>query len=163
MQILFNGKSYASLDEMPANERQAYENLQQIFVDANGNGIPDFMEGDVARKVMSAFTSTNVADANGRVYTSLEELPPEVREKVERAFSKLSQLGIIVPASFPTDSPPPGPASGAAFEPAFGPSKPLIPQEPTIQESGGRTWLFLLLSALILCGLAGLAVYLFLR
>ena len=49
MQIIFNGKTYNSLEEMPANERQAFEQMQQIFVDANGNGIPDFMEGDISR------------------------------------------------------------------------------------------------------------------
>ena len=54
MQIMFNGKTYNSLEEMPANERMAYEQMQKIFVDANGNGIPDFLEGDIAKNVMTA-------------------------------------------------------------------------------------------------------------
>ena len=33
MQIIFNGKTYNSIDEMPVNERQAYEQMSQIFKD----------------------------------------------------------------------------------------------------------------------------------
>ena len=57
MHILFNGKTYNSLEEMPAKERQAYEQIRKIFVDANGNGIPDFLEGDIVKNVITAFTS----------------------------------------------------------------------------------------------------------
>jgi len=41
MQIIFNNKTYNSLEEMPANEREAYESMFKIFKDENGNGIPD--------------------------------------------------------------------------------------------------------------------------
>jgi hypothetical protein len=93
MQIVFNSKTYDSLEEMPANERQAYEQLQQIFVDANGNGIPDFLEGDSAKNVITAITSA--VNHDGKVYNSLKELPPETCQKVQDAFAKLNEMGIV--------------------------------------------------------------------
>jgi hypothetical protein len=157
MQIVFNGKTYNSLDEMPANEREAYGQLQKIFVDANGNGIPDFMEGDMAKNVMTAFT--NVVNYDGKVYNNLEELPPDARQKVEKAFAKLNQLGIVT-GSF-TQGVNKIPAS---FEPAFQPSKPLIPQEPVVQAGEGNRWMLILgfLAALLVCAVV-VALFMFIR
>jgi len=154
MQIMFNGKSYTSLEEMPANERQAYEQMFQIFKDENGNGIPDFLEGDIAKSVMTVVT--NLVYYDGKVYNGLNERPPEARQKVEQAFAKLNQLGIVTAV--------PSAQKAAPFEPAFQSSKPLLQQEPTIQESGGNRWVLIVgfLAALLLCAVA-LAVVLFLR
>ena len=156
MQIMFNGKTYNSLEEIPANERQAYEQLQQIFVDANGNGIPDFLEGDVAKKVITAVSS--VVNYDGRTYNSLDELPPDTRQKVQDAFAKLNEMGIINPNAATQDS-----SKHPAFDFAFQPSKPLIPQEPT--GSGANRNLVIIIVvvvALIVCG-AGAALFLFLQ
>jgi hypothetical protein len=155
MQIIFNGKTYNNVDEMPANERQAYESMFQIFTDANGNGIPDFLEGDIAKNVMTAFT--NVVHYDGKIYNSMDDLPPEARQKVQDAFAKLNQLGIITAA--------PSAQKTSAFEPAFQPSRPLISQEPTIQEGGGRNWLIIVgfLGAVLICAVAIAVAIFFLR
>ena len=153
MQIIFNGKSYNSVEEMPANERQAYESMFQIFTDKNGNGVPDFLEGDIAQNVVTAFT--NVVHYDGKVYNSMDELPAEARQKMQEAMSKLGQLGIVtnMPAQAKRD-----------FDPAFKSSQPLLSQEPTIQESGGRNWMIILgfLGAVLVCAIA-IAVVAFLR
>ncbi len=162
MQINFNGKTYNSLDEMPANERQAYEHLQKIFVDANGNGIPDFMEGDVASKIITAF-STNVVDFNGQTYNNINDLPPETKQKVEAAFAKLQQMGLVSPQAMSGIS---SSQPQIDFEPAFAPSKPIIPQEPTIQEVKGPNFMGIalaLIAALVVCGIAAAAVFLLLQ
>ncbi len=155
MQINFNSKTYNSVDEMPANERQAYESMFQIFTDANGNGIPDFLEGDIAKNVMTAFTSA--INYDGKVYNSVDELPPEARQKLQDAFAKLNQLGIVTAAPSAQKTP--------AFEPAFQSSRPLIPQEPTFQESGGRNWLVIVgfLAAMLVCAVAIAVAIFFLR
>jgi len=156
MQIIFNGKTYNSLEDMPANERQAYEHMLTIFKDANDNGIPDFMEGDMAKNVMTAFTSN--VNFNGKVYSNLNELPPEAKEKVQKAFDKLKQMGIV------TDTPSlqgPSPAP-ADFDPAFQSSKPMLTQEPVAPESGGRNWILIVgfLAAILVCALAiALVIY----
>lgn len=150
MQIVFNNKSYNSLEEMPANEREAYESMFNIFQDANGNGIPDFLEGDIAKNVMTAFTS-NVT-YNGQSYNNLNDLPPEARQRVEAAFVKLNNLGLIAgtPTGAPAQPRPP------AFEPAFKSSKPLLQQEPVIDESGSRNWMIIIgfLGVLLFCAVA---------
>lgn len=155
MQIIFNGKTYNSVNEMPANERQAYEQMFQIFTDKNGNGIPDFLEGDIAKNVMTAFT--NVVNYDGKVYNNMDELPPEARQKLQDAFAKLNQMGIVTAAPSTQQTP--------AFEPAFKPSKPLIPQEPTFQESGGRNWLIIVgfLGAMLVCAVVIAVAIFFLR
>lgn len=155
MQIIFNGKTYNSVDEMPASEREAYESMFKIFQDADGNGIPDFLEGDIAKNVLTAFT--NVVHYDGKVYNSMDELPPEARQKVQAAFTKLNNLGLIS-AGASTPKPP-------AFEPAFQPSRPLMPQEPTIQESGGRNWLIIVgfLGAMLVCAVVVAVAIFFLR
>ena len=155
MQIIFNGKTYNSVNEMPANERQAYEQMFQIFTDKNGNGIPDFLEGDIAKNVMTAFT--NVVNYDGKVYNNMDELPPEARQKLQDAFAKLNQMGIVTAATSTQQTP--------AFEPAFKPSKPLIPQEPTFQESGGRNWLIIVgfLGAMLVCAVVIAVAIFFLR
>lgn len=153
MQINFNGKTYNSVEEMSANERQAYESMFQIFKDANGNGIPDFLEGDVAKNVMTAFTSNVVY--NGKTYSNMDELPAEARQKLNDAMGKLNQLGIVtnIPAT----------QAKQAFEPAFKSSRPLIPQEPAIQEGGGKNWVVIIgfLAAVLVCAV-GIAVTIFL-
>ena len=159
MQINFNGKTYNSLEEMPANERQAYEQLQKIFVDANGNGIPDFLEGDVAQKVITAFSSA--VNYDGKVYNNLDELPPEIRQKVQNAFEKLNQMGILKPNTVMQD-----PSKAPGFEYAYQPSPPLIPKESDIAEGSVRTRklaiLFAIVAALIICG-AGAVFFLLAR
>ena len=45
--IHFNGKTYHDIAEMPAMERQAYEQLMAIFKDEDQDGTPDIFQGDV--------------------------------------------------------------------------------------------------------------------
>lgn len=158
MHIIFNGKTYNSVDEMPANERQAYEQMFQIFTDKNGNGIPDFLEGDITKNVVTAFTSN--VNYNGQVFNNLNDLPPEAREKVQKAFEVMQRLGLATPEMAQSAS-----AKPPAFEPAFQPSKPLIPQEPTFQESGGRNWLIIVgfLGAMLVCAVVIAVAIFFLR
>lgn len=158
MQITFNGKTYNSVDEMPANERQAYEQMFQIFTDKNGNGIPDFLEGDITKNVITAFASN--VNYNGQVFNNFNDLPPEAREKVQKAFEVMQRLGLATPEMAQGAS-----AKQPSFEPAFQPSKPLIPQEPTIQESGGRNWMIIVgfLGAILICAVAIAVAIFFLR
>ncbi len=157
MQITFNGKTYNNIEDMPAKERAAFNQMQQIFVDANGNGIPDFMEGDMFKNVMAAASNNVVYE--GKVYNNLEDIPPDVREKVQTALNKLKQLGLVADVPDMRAS-----ASNARpdFEPAFPASKPLIPQEPTFDD-GGRNLVLIISSlvALLVCG-AGIAAAFFL-
>jgi hypothetical protein len=43
--IIFNGREYASPEEMPREAREAYEAALGVFADKDGDGVPDLLEG----------------------------------------------------------------------------------------------------------------------
>jgi len=147
--IIFNGKSYNSLEEMPEKERLAYEQMMGIFADKNGNGIPDFMEGDLVQKVM-AVNSTHVnINANGQTYQNLDDLPPELRQRVDKAFQVMTNFGIIpgVPEELKMNN------QQGNREP-MAQSKPLlfrVNTPPPFRRKAGRVFFRGSLAALCLC------------
>ncbi len=94
--IIFNGKSYNTPDEMSAAERASFEQLAGLFVDKNGNGIPDFLEGDIVKNVSTAYA--NIVSINGDVVNA-SEMPEEMRIKVQSAFQKMSEMGLVPDAA----------------------------------------------------------------
>jgi hypothetical protein len=158
--IIFNGKSYNSLEEMAPNEKQAYEQMMEIFVDANGNGVPDFLEGDVVQNLLSKYSTTTSVE--GKVVYGLEELPPEMQQSVQTAFKKLTQFGIL-PGEMPITNQMQNPQVGQ--EPIIQ-SRPFISREfqPVIEEDKGSNALPWMLAgaALLFClALAAFAVFYF--
>lgn len=161
--IIFNGKTYNSLEEMPANERQAYEQIANMLVDKNGNGIPDFLEGDMVKNVMTAFVSS--LNVNGQNYDGMNDMPPEIRAKVQGAFEKLSELGVVTKSTSPMVMQ----VNGMQVEqkPQMV-SKPLVPQgtNPAVQEESGPNVLLLSLAGIVLVfclAIAAFAVFYFMR
>ncbi len=151
-QIHFNGKTYDDLAEMPAMERQAYEQLLSIFEDEDQDGIPDIFQGDVVGNLLKAATTTVFVD--GRQVSGLGALTPEQRTKFEQGMSKLKELGII--SEVPDLS---GSAQVPSWEDAeIRPSKPVITSLSVIQEDGSSRWL-LVVAILVAAGIfvAGIA------
>lgn len=92
--IVINGKSYESLDEMPPDIRQLYEQTMGILSDKNRNGLPDFLEGKTDATAVQLETGELEFQASqfvfdGKVYTSMDELPGEAQQKYHQAMSKL--------------------------------------------------------------------------
>lgn len=158
--IIFNGKSYNSLEEMPQNEKQAYEQMMEIFVDANGNGVPDFLEGDIVQNVLRKYST--IVNVDGKTVHGLNELPPELHESAQLAFKKLTQLGIL-PGDMPIVNQTQNMQVGQ--EPMIQ-SRPFVSREftPAIEEDKGSNALPWILAgaALLFClVLAGFAVFYF--
>ena len=137
--IIFNGKTYNDINDMPADERQAYDQMSGIFADKDGNGIPDFMEGNIAMSVMNASASGFVV--NGKTYASLDEMPEDMRTKMRSAFDALASAGLVSKSTFvqmteaktiPRSQPTPQPS--AVIE----------------EERGGKTFT-LILGGMVLC------------
>lgn len=155
--IIFNGRTYNSIEEMPVSERQAYTQIASMLVDKDGNGIPDFLEGDVVKNVMTAFTSS--VHINGQTYDGMNDLPPEVLAKVQGAFTKMSELGIV--AKMP---PVMTQVSGVSIEP-----KPVMSSTPiisnttnaSIQEEKSSPMVWVLIGMGIMLCLALVAVGIF--
>jgi hypothetical protein len=60
MKILVDGQEFKSIDELPLEARAKYEKSMGIL-DANRNGIPDFMEGMMGTRESAAPVSTKLA------------------------------------------------------------------------------------------------------
>jgi hypothetical protein len=153
-QIHFNGKTYNDLAEMPATERQAYEQLTALFKDENQDGIPDMFQGDIIGNLLNAAATKVMVD--GKQVSGLGEMSPEQRAKFQKGMAKLKELGII--SQVPDLS---SESQAASWENAdIRPSQPIIPTRSAIEEdTGGRVnVLVALLAALVVCG-AGVVIF----
>jgi hypothetical protein len=95
-EIIVNGKMYTSVDEMPPEIRQAYEQAMSVLADKNQNGVPDILEGVMATDGINVQTtpitiSSSQFIVDGKTYSSVDELPPEARAKYEQAMAKLGK------------------------------------------------------------------------
>lgn len=78
--ITINGKTYGSIEEMPADVRRKYAEAMSVLADRDGNGVPDAIEGDSPDpNVISHVTTSERIFVNGREYGSWDEVPPELR------------------------------------------------------------------------------------
>jgi hypothetical protein len=102
--IVIDGKTYNSVDEMPPDIRQKYEQAMRSLGDANNNQIPDAFETmnifadkdkdgvpDVLENLAAghATVSTMKIIVDGKEFNGLENLPPEARARYEEAMGKL--------------------------------------------------------------------------
>lgn len=142
--IIFNGKTYNRIEDMPASERQAFEQMSKMFVDANGNGIPDFLEGDMVQNVLAAHSTKTQISADGKTYHTLEDLPPELRQSVDGAFQMLSNMGIL-------KDPPEMQSKPFSREPEFE-SRPFETKgSNAIEEERGTSTFTFVIAGIVLC------------
>jgi hypothetical protein len=155
--ISFNGKTYNSLEEMPADQRAAYEQVMAFMKDENNNGIPDMFEGDVIQK-MIGLASTRII-VNGQEVQSVESLSPEARAKFDKAMLKLNQLGIL-PSGTPSQLPLQSPPQIAPSEPVFMQSPSFVQSSPSAitEDTGPRFGVIIIaiLTVFLVCALATL-------
>lgn len=95
--IVFNGKSYASLDEMPPEERKVYEQVAGMFADKNQDGVPDVFEGVMGMgevNVHSVSMSSDQAQiiVDGKAYSSVDDMPAEVRQHYNQAMAEIGRV-----------------------------------------------------------------------
>lgn len=151
-QIYFNGKTYNDLAEMPADERQMYDQVMAAMKDEDGNGLPDILEGDVIGNIIA------MARKSGSEYSeqaaALEKISPEMRARISKGIAKLNELGLL---SGLQDVSQEIEASSAETVPTWAdaeirPSKPVIPTQSVIQEDKGpgRVLVFGILVTLVI-------------
>jgi len=101
-QINVNGQSYSRWEDVPADVRQQ---LAATLPDADRNGIPDLLEGNLAglpTEGSHTFTSISV---NGQTVGSVGELPSEVQEVLRSAFGWPSSGATTVPPAYGAPAP----------------------------------------------------------
>ena len=181
--IVIDGKTYHSVEEMPPDVRQKYEQALQALADSNGsqipdalenilidkdnNGVPDLLENLGAGKHVTTHVKITI---NGKEFNGIEALPPEARARYEAAMSKLdaNKNGIpdFVEGMIGTsDQNQVTPASNP-FTVANPPRSEPIPVSPTMtpDTSNGLTPALAGLFIFLLCvAAAGAAWYFFLR
>jgi hypothetical protein len=189
--IVIDGKTYNSVDKMPPEIRQKYEQAMRSLGDANKNQIPDAFEtmnifADKDRDgVPDVLENINAGQAvvnsmkiivDGKEVDGLENLPPEARARYEEAMSKLDTNrngipdfveGMINPANqnvMPLSVPGlETPRHAPSFD--YAQDKPL-PVSPTITPDTTNGWMLVLTGLFIffLCVAgAGAVWYFFLR
>jgi len=186
--IVIDGKTYNSVDEMPEDVRRQYEQAMRSFQDQNASRVPDAFENnnlfadknqngvpDVVENSAGAPIVTNALKilVDGKEFNRLEDLPPEAREKYEKAMGALDanrngipdfvegtmgmgaqQSATPIVSGSPTASPRPVPRS------------PMPVNSPTITPDTSNGWMLALLglSLLMVCVAAAAGVwYFFLR
>jgi hypothetical protein len=102
--IVIDGKTYHSVEEMPADVREKYEQAMRSLGDANNNQIPDVFEAmnifadqdkdgvpDVLENLTASQTTVSSMKfvIDGKEFDGLENLTPEARAKYEKAMGKL--------------------------------------------------------------------------
>lgn len=102
--IVIDGKRYNSVEEMPSDIRQKYEQAMRSLGDSNRNQIPDAFETmnsfadkdkdgapDVLENITAGHHVVNSMKVivDGKEFDGLEDLPPEARARYEEAMGKL--------------------------------------------------------------------------
>ena len=130
-QIQFNGKTYNDTAEMPATERQMYEQLMSVMRDEDGNGIPDILEGDVVGNIIDI-----VKKSGGGIegVAALEQISPEMRARISKGVAKLQEFGLLAGMS---DLPQSSQASPSWEDAEIRASEPIISSPSAIQEDSG--------------------------
>lgn len=79
-EITVNGKTYSSIEEMPPEVRAQFEQMQNMLVDKDHNGIPDIAEDGTNRAtvVQQVTTSTRTFPLDGPMSGSMSG-PPSIR------------------------------------------------------------------------------------
>lgn len=132
--IIFNGHEYDSPEAMPAEVRQLYEMAAGMLADRDQNGMPDIFEG-VAEAAPNTVVQTTQFIVDGKVYTSLDELPAEARQKYEQALGRLDANRDGVPDLFESQSlgvAPQTPATPAASPKNQPPQVQIIGDTPSL-------------------------------
>ena len=89
-QIQFNGKTYNDLAEMPATEREMYEQLMSVMRDEDGNGVPDIFEGDVVSNIIEVVKKSGYGDSEG--VSALEQMSPEMRARIVKGDCHVTRI-----------------------------------------------------------------------
>ncbi len=93
--IMYDGQMYHGLDQLPPEARAKYEKFQAQF-DANGNGLPDALEGFLGAMLPVTAAPANPADAaNAPAFAASAPIAPSV--PVGRAASPYASSSVVSP------------------------------------------------------------------
>jgi hypothetical protein len=141
---------------MPTDVQRLYQMVVGMLADKDQDGVPDLFEG------ATSTPPTNVVQTmqfivDGKVYTSLDELPAEARQKYEQTMARFDANRDGIPDMIAGDafggmpSSPTTPPSASPYQP---------PEVQVIGESGSLNMKWLLIGGAILLLVAVAAIWL---
>ena len=181
--IVIDGKTYTSVDEMPPDVRQKYEQAMRSLGDADHNHIPDVFENvnlladqdqdgipDAFENLSAQSTAVSSMKIiiDGKEFNRVEDLPPDARARYEEAMGKMdaNQNGIpdFVEGMFLASNPTTTASANTVTETPRRSTS--LPTSPTITPDTSNGWMLVLAGLFIffLC-VAGVGAiwYFFLR
>lgn len=181
--IVIDGKTYHSVNEMPTNVRQNYEQVMRSLGDANNNQIPDAFENinpfadkdrNGAPDIIDNLVAGHAAVSNmkivvdGKEFNAIENLPPEVHARYEEAMHGLdaNRNGIPDFVEGMVSSPGQVVNGSAGFETRVPRRAPLPVSSSTITPDTSNGWMLVLAGLFIfaVCVAAAAGIwYFFLR
>lgn len=160
-QIHFNGKTYNDLADMPAKERQMYEQLMSALRDEDNNGLPDILEGDVVSNIIAMARKSGYG--NEEQVAALEDISPEMRVRISKGIAKLQEFGLLSGLQDLAQEATQASQADAAptWEDAeIRPSRPVVQTQSVIEEDRSPRWILVLgILAAIAILLAGIAFF----
>ena len=159
--ISFNGQEYDNPEAMPAEVRQLYQMMLSMLADKNQDGMPDMFATGTGAGAQTVFQKTQFV-VDGKAYTSLDELPPEARQKYAQAVNRIDANRNGIPDLL-ENSP-----FGAVAQPATTPLPTQPYQEPKVTVIGdpqpaSRATIILAAGALVVLLVLIAAMYLLAR
>ena len=106
VKIVFNGQEYSGVEAMPPNLRREYEATLYLLRNIGDRGFVSRLLDAVGVRVQATIRRKIVV--NGKEYASVDELPPELRQRVAQT------VAARVPGddrTVPSPTVPPRPAS----------------------------------------------------
>lgn len=180
--IVIDGKTYKTVDEMPEDVRRNYESAMRQLGDENRDGIPDALENltnltdqnkngmpdSMEGMISNVISSTTKIFADGKEYNSLDELPPDIRAKYEKAMGSLDANRNGMPDFLEGMLSTSSMASTTENSYAIPTSRAPVPisSSPTIEPESTNGWMLALLGIMLLgvCAFGTIGVwYFFLR
>jgi hypothetical protein len=174
-QIVVNGKTYASLDDLPPEIREVYKKAMGILADNDHNGVPDILESKSDGNTPIIQSTQIQIDppqfiADGKVYSSAASLPLDKRQKLAQALARLDPLikdvnGIDHPDIFKGETTAPAekskPDESMVFQET---TNDILQNQPSSvmseERPNYRLIASIILAGLVIVGLLGASVYL---
>lgn len=82
MKITVNGTDYDSWDDVPEQLRSL---LGSTLPDADGDGVPDLLQGTGVLPADGVHVQSTSIDVDGRTYDSIDDLPAGIRASLQSA------------------------------------------------------------------------------
>ncbi len=96
--IEFHGKIYDRFEDMSSEDQKLYDTTYGFIGDKDGNGQSDFMDDEYCQSLLNGGLDGVVL--RGVTYKSFEEMPEDIRTKMQSAFNSLFPMGMLSPSVY---------------------------------------------------------------